>query len=150
MIASQIGERREMACDVVVQIDTRERRHPRIVIRAERGRQAAALAGFSFERRRELAPESLASVLATDDHRMKLPYPAGVSGQAAHPPEDQIGVAQREREPFAQNGRDLLAGQFQVRPPAGFIEPGNQEVCGLFNNGFGLTVEIDDAHARGT
>src|SRR5215831_4710374 len=81
---------------------------------------------------------------------MKLPHPAAVRRQAAHPSEDQIGVEQRERKAFAQNGRDLLAGEFQIRPTAGFIEPGDQEVRGLFSNRFGLTVEIDDAHARGS
>ncbi len=142
MPAAQIVELSDVARNVIVEINSGDRRLAAIVIGSERQGQCATAARLVFEGRNERPPHATQTTIPPDDERVQLPDTPVVLGKPTDPPK-QEGVLQRaEGKALMEYAFHFHGRRLRVRPAPGMVEAFHKQGRSLPVNNTRLATEI--------
>ena len=144
MTSAEVAQLREMSRQVIVQIHSRQRRHPRIVVGAKGERQGAATGTLGFERGNQRASDPPSPVFLSNDDWMELPDTAVVFRKTPYPTDENVALDRTARKSVGDDSSDLFTTEVECRPSTRFPEALDEQSCGLLANILGFGDKIDD------
>jgi hypothetical protein len=105
--APQVPKVGEVARQVAIQIRSRQRSHPRVVIGPQRHGQRATPRRLNLERRHQPAADAAPAMFLPHDQRVQFPNPATILGQSADPADNISLSVPLWQNPPSQRGPPL-------------------------------------------
>ncbi len=149
MFPAQIPQVANMTWDVRVQIDSRERSHSGIVVRAEGNGQATTSLDFPFEGSDQQPSDAAPAMSALDHEWMELPHTTMILRQGTDPADKLSPQQCRSREARSKDMLDLRTRGRDVGPATWRLELCHEHLRGPVMGGRRKGGEINYTHGDG-